>query len=284
VRGVAITDLRRRTDFGIDEVVYELRWLTEPGWVTLEVEIPTLVVMGSETGGHCEFRQAAERPAEGEYYGDGALAFVTGGSRISIHAAEIREARLCCFGLHAADAEFLAPGERGVVGSLPSRFMFQNRELKACASLLDADRARGGSGRVYLRSLSKTLYAAVLGLADAANDESPRRVLSGTQWGTVSRYIRDHSTEHITIEALADIVPMPPDLFGEIFRAVTGMSVRKWQMDDRVRAAQRLLTDNPHESLADVARLCGFADQSHFSRAFLEVIGLTPTAWLHSRA
>lgn len=59
VRGVAITDLRRRIDFGVDEVVYELRWLTEPGWVTLEVEIPTLVVMGSETGGHCEFRQAA---------------------------------------------------------------------------------------------------------------------------------------------------------------------------------------------------------------------------------
>ena len=27
----------------------------------------------------------------------------------------------------------------------------------------------------------------------------------------------------------------------------------------------------------------GFADQSHFSRAFLKVVGLTPTAWLHSR-
>ena len=25
-------------------------------------------------------------------------------------------------------------------------------------------------------------------------------------------------------------------------------------------------------------------DQSHFSRAFLKVVGLTPTAWLHSRS
>jgi transcriptional regulator GlxA family with amidase domain len=77
---------------------------------------------------------------------------------------------------------------------------------------------------------------------------------------------------------------MPADRFGEVFRDATGTSVRKWQMDDRVRTAQRLLADNPNESLADVASLCGFADQSHFSRAFLEVIGLTPTAWLHSRA
>jgi AraC-like DNA-binding protein len=55
-------------------------------------------------------------------------------------------------------------------------------------------------------------------------------------------------------------------------------------MDHRVRSAQRLLTDNPNESLNEVAVLCGFADQSHFSRAFLKVVGLTPTAWLHGRS
>jgi AraC-like DNA-binding protein len=54
-------------------------------------------------------------------------------------------------------------------------------------------------------------------------------------------------------------------------------------MDYRVRNAQRLLMDHPNESLTEVATLCGFADQSHFSRAFLKVVGLTPTAWLHSR-
>ena len=62
------------------------------------------------------------------------------------------------------------------------------------------------------------------------------------------------------------------------------MSVRQWQTDCRVRAAQRLLTDNPNASLTEVAGLCGFVDHSHFSRAFLKVAGLTPTAWLHGRA
>ena len=76
---------------------------------------------------------------------------------------------------------------------------------------------------------------------------------------------------------------MPPERFRRAFRNATGMSVRRWQMDQRVRGAQRLLVDNPNENLSEVAALCGFADQSHFSRAFFEVIGLTPTAWLHDR-
>jgi AraC family transcriptional regulator len=85
------------------------------------------------------------------------------------------------------------------------------------------------------------------------------------------------------VETLAEIALMVPERFGGAFRDVTGMSVRQWQMDHRVRGAQRLLADNPKESLAEVAILCGFADQSHFSRAFLRVVGQTPTAWLHSR-
>lgn len=76
---------------------------------------------------------------------------------------------------------------------------------------------------------------------------------------------------------------MAPDRFGAAFRRATGLSVRQWQMDYRVRSAQRLLTGNPNESLTEVAILCGFADQSHFSRAFLNVVGLTPIAGLHSR-
>jgi AraC family transcriptional regulator len=107
--------------------------------------------------------------------------------------------------------------------------------------------------------------------------------LTGTTWDAISRYIRDNLGEPITVGILAEIARMPPARFGSAFRDATGMSVRLWQMDYRVRNAQRLLMDHPNESLTEVATLCGFADQSHFSRAFLKVVGLTPTAWLHSR-
>jgi AraC family transcriptional regulator len=107
--------------------------------------------------------------------------------------------------------------------------------------------------------------------------------LTGATWDAISRYIRDNLGDPVTVEALAGIAQMPPERFGSAFREATGISLRQWQTDYRIRCAQRLLTDNPNEGLAEVATLCGFADQSHFSRAFLKVVGLTPTMWLHSR-
>ncbi len=277
--GVAITDQRRWADFGVAEVACEVRWLTEPGWLTLEVEAPTLCTMATETGGRCEFRVKPDQPVDGEYFGSGALAFAAPGSRIAIHAAEMRQARLCCFAFHAADADYLTSEDIAAVGRLRSRYMFQNERIRTCATVLDRGRIRDDS-MSFILSMSKALFAAVLEMARKA---SKAAALTGANWAAISRYIRDNLGEPITVETLAEVAQMPPEQFGSAFRDATGMSVRQWQTDCRVRSAQRLLTDNPNESLTEVATLCGFADQSHFSRAFLKVVGLTPTAWLHSR-
>jgi AraC family transcriptional regulator len=277
--GVAITDQRSWTDLGVEEVACEVRWLTEPGWLTLEAEVPTLCLMATETGGRCEFRVRPDAPVDGEFFGSGALAFAATGSRIAIHAAEMRQARLCCFAFHAADADYLTSEDIAAVGRLRSRYMFQNERIRTCATVLDRGRIRDDS-MSFILSMSKALFAAVL---EMARKSSKAAALAGANWAAISRYIRDNLGEPITVETLAEVAQMPPEQFGSAFRDATGMSVRQWQTDCRVRSAQRLLTDNPNESLTEVAALCGFADQSHFSRAFLKVVGLTPTAWLHSR-
>jgi AraC family transcriptional regulator len=280
--GVTITNQRSWADFGVEEVVCEVRWLTEPGWLTLEVEAPTLCMMATEIGGRCEFRAKPDQPSDGEYFGSGALAFAAPGSQVAIHAAEMRQARLCCFALQARDADYLRSEDIAAAGRLRSRYMFRNERIRTCAALLDGGHLRGDS-TAFILSLSKALFAAVLEMAQGAREPSNVAALIGANWYAISRYIRDNLGEPITVEALAKIAQMPPERFGSAFRDATGMSVQQWQTDYRVRSAQRLLTDNPNESLTEVAALCGFADQSHFSRAFLKVVGLTPTAWLHSR-
>ena len=278
--GVAITDQRSRAEFGIEEVACEVRWLTEPGWLTLEVEAPTLCVMATEIGGRCEFRAKPDQPVDGEHFGSGALAFAATGSRVAMYAAEMRQARLCCFALHAADADYLTSEDIAAAGHLRARYMFRNERIRTCAALLDRGRLQGDS-TAFILSLSKALFAAVIEMANG--EPSKTAALTGANWDAISRCIRDNLGEPITVETLAEIAQMPSERFGSAFRDATGMSVRQWQTDCRVRSAQRLLTDNPNESLTEVATLCGFADQSHFSRAFLKVVGLTPTAWLHSR-
>jgi AraC family transcriptional regulator len=281
--GVAVTDQRSWTDFGVAEVAYEVQWLTEPGWLTLEVEAPTLCMMATEIGGRCEFRAKPDQSPDGEYFGSGALAFAVSGAWVAIHAAEMRKARLCCFAFHTRDADYLTSEQLAAAGHLQSRYMFRNERTRTCAALLDRGRFHGDSP-AFILHLSRALFAAVVEMADAAREPLKAAALTGATWDAISRYIRDNLGKSITVETLARIVQMRPERFGSIFRGATGMSVRQWQTDCRVRNAQRLLTDNPNENLSEVATLCGFADQSHFSRAFLKVVGLTPTAWLHSQS
>ncbi|MBL0730982.1 AraC family transcriptional regulator [Piscinibacter sp. HJYY11] len=56
-----------------------------------------------------------------------------------------------------------------------------------------------------------------------------------------------------------------------------GMPPHAWLRQRRVEHARALIARG--DALADVALACGFADQSHMSRAFTQQLGFTPGAW-----
>ena len=281
--GISIVGQQSWRSFGVEETAYEIRWLNANGWLTLQAEQPTLYMAAAEVGGRCELRAHPDQPVDGEYFGSDALSFAASGSSVALYAAEIREVRLCCFTLHARNAGYLSGEQIAAIAHLRSRYMFRNARIRTCAALLDADRIRDGSNEAYLLSLSKALFAAVLDTIEGPDQHPAPAALTGARWHAVAGYLRDHFSETVTVAALAAFVRMPPEQFGANFQAATGMSLRQWQMDCRVRGAQRLLADDPRSSLAKVAALCGFQDQSHFSRAFFRVVGQTPSAWLHDR-
>lgn len=74
------------------------------------------------------------------------------------------------------------------------------------------------------------------------------------------------------------------------FRALFGTSPYRYLTLRRLELARRMIRGG--DAIASVAYDCGFADQSHFGRAFKAAYGLTPNAWLkvarrphdHSRA
>jgi transcriptional regulator GlxA family with amidase domain len=105
----------------------------------------------------------------------------------------------------------------------------------------------------------------------------------GERFAEVVAYINDHLDQGASVDDLVRISNLSPAQFGRSFQDATGMSLQRWQMDARIRSAQRLLVDDPGESLAAIASLVGFSDASHFSRAFLEIVGTTPSAWLRQR-
>jgi AraC-like DNA-binding protein len=66
--------------------------------------------------------------------------------------------------------------------------------------------------------------------------------------------------------------------FSRAFRTSTGLPPHQWLLRQRVKAAKQLLgvRDLP---LSEIAISAGFANQSHFTRVFSSVVGVSPGAW-----
>ncbi|MBO9670730.1 MAG: helix-turn-helix transcriptional regulator [Sphingobium sp.] len=61
-----------------------------------------------------------------------------------------------------------------------------------------------------------------------------------------------------------------------------GLAPHQWLLAQRALSAKEGLLD-PALSLDAVAKVCGFADQSHFTRLFLQIEGVTPGRWRKNR-
>lgn len=84
-----------------------------------------------------------------------------------------------------------------------------------------------------------------------------------------------------TIEELSQASNLSKYYFIRQFKDMVGLTPHQFQLQNRIRKAQRMLT---HErSLTTVALDTGFYDQSHFIREFNKSVQLTPSDYKKSR-
>jgi AraC family transcriptional regulator len=82
----------------------------------------------------------------------------------------------------------------------------------------------------------------------------------------------------ITLHDLARETGLSRSHFARAFKVTTGQPPHRWLMAKRIERAQEFL-GNPILPLAEIANLCGFASQSHFTRVFTKAIGRSPGDW-----
>jgi AraC family transcriptional regulator len=71
--------------------------------------------------------------------------------------------------------------------------------------------------------------------------------------------------------------------FSRAFRRTMGAAPHNWLLTHRIEVAKDKLRDG-RLSLSDVALACGFADQSHLTRVFTRIVGVSPGAWRRALA
>ncbi|WP_314947305.1 AraC family transcriptional regulator [Bradyrhizobium cosmicum] len=82
----------------------------------------------------------------------------------------------------------------------------------------------------------------------------------------------------IALQQLATELGLSVSHFSRAFRISTGLPPHQWLLRQRVKAAKQLMTvrDLP---LSEIASSAGFANQSHFTRVFSQIVGVSPGAW-----
>jgi AraC family transcriptional regulator len=183
-------------------------------------------------------------------------------------------------------------GPRGVrLFEIEIRPAWQKR-LAECSAALDTAREDIGGGPLLWLGMKlfrevtassvpdeftvETLLAETLSIAARPPRPGSRHA---PLW--LARILDKLKTEHcrrLTLEELASEAGVHPVHLSRVFRRCIGEGISEYVHRLRVRTAcEQMLT--PEASLADLSFSAGFADQSHFTRSFRRITGMTPASF-----
>lgn len=93
----------------------------------------------------------------------------------------------------------------------------------------------------------------------------------------VRAHLHAHALTRVTLDQLAAETGLSKFHLLRLFKARTGFTPWQYQAYLRIEAAKRLLRAG--EPPSQVADACGFVDQSHFTRMFRAMLGMTPAVY-----
>jgi AraC-like DNA-binding protein len=127
----------------------------------------------------------------------------------------------------------------------------------------------------FERELSGPLLQAILvRLCQIEQRQANERALHPSV-ARAMKYLEDNLAASPTMAELAQAVHMSPSHLRDLFRRQVGSSPMRYQNDLRMQRALRLL-EQPHLSLPQIARACGFRDVEYFARRFRQYHRLPP--------
>jgi transcriptional regulator GlxA family with amidase domain len=106
--------------------------------------------------------------------------------------------------------------------------------------------------------------------------------LARWQLQRVRAEIEANLSETISNRQLADCVRLSQFHFARAFRQSMSMSPQSYVLRRRIERAVHLMLSTD-ATLCEIAVDCGFSDQSHLTRRFVEALGAAPRAWRRER-
>ena len=130
-------------------------------------------------------------------------------------------------------------------------------------------RLNDSASRMAIEGLLLQAFSVIKRSAEKISAESPAWVQN------LKEFIHEHCSEAISLERLARECRRSPVYLSQVFPRYFGETFGEYLRRVRIAKAARLL-NTKSKPLAEVAYAAGFSDQSHFTRCFKKVQGMTP--------
>jgi len=116
-------------------------------------------------------------------------------------------------------------------------------------------------------------------LVEISRASKGTRVKKAPLWlGRVIELIRDEYARNLTLTELAQIAGVHPSHLVQVFREHNNCTPGEYIRRLRIEQAMRLISHSD-TALADISVDLGFTDQSHFTRVFKRLTGMTPAQY-----
>lgn len=134
-------------------------------------------------------------------------------------------------------------------------------------------------GKLYTDGLLLSLFLTLLHLEPGRQHAGKRREkLGSAQSRRVIDFMHAHLAEDLAIPDLALLCGVSISHFSRAFKASFGVPPYRYFLRLRVESAMSMLRTGS-VPLVTIAQACGFSDQSHFSKVFREMTGMTPSSY-----
>lgn len=141
---------------------------------------------------------------------------------------------------------------------------------RAFSAMIRAELLGGEEREILCAGYMQTLVGMIL---RSVSGDSRRRVHDGLD--RVINHMWTHCAEPICLSDYAAMCFVSQDRFVHVFKAYTGVSPYRFQLQIRLRQAREMLEETS-ESVAQIAETMGFHDPSYFCRVFKKFTGQTP--------
>jgi AraC family transcriptional regulator len=252
-------------------------------WGDMYSESSSLAVQLDARGGYSDPRFKLDQPTARSRYDTGFAVWVPARHTVwgfSETAYFVREVRFTFDAAHLPD--LLEDDFDHALARDPLLLLYDSR-VTQCANLLSGACIEPVDGdRLYGESLTTALFAAFFSARRKKHAPGVGSGLASWQLRRSKEYMRAHLAEDISLAELAKITKLSQSQFARAFRDSTGLPPYRYILRSRIERAEGMLATTSR-SISEIAANVGFADQSHFTKAFRRFVGATPKRWRQDR-